>query len=157
MTAMSETWLARSMAHASAAPDNGLRVLFACAEGNHHVLGLRIVADAFELNGWTTDYMGADTSVESLVEQVRQGRPDLVGISATLPQHLRAVRKAILELRSVFGEKCPKIVVGGLVFNQFPGLAEWVGGELLGNDAVTAAEAAASQLRPGHRQYDQPR
>ena len=145
-TALSQTWMARARAQATAAPDNGGRALFACLAGNHHVMGMRMVADAFELDGWTTHNLGADTSFETLRAKVRQIRPQLVGFSVSLPQHLRGVREAVADLRAELGAGCPRLVVGGLVINQFPRLADWVGAEVLGADAVTAAAAALAGL-----------
>lgn len=143
-TALSQTWMARARAGAQGAPGEGLRALFGCLAGNHHVLGLRMVADAFELDGWTTFALGADNALESLPARVREVQPQLVGFSASLPQHLRGVREAVDALRAELGAACPRIVVGGLVINQFPHLAAWAGAELLGADAVSAAAAAAA-------------
>ena len=39
---------------AKAGAGNGRRTLFGCLAENRHVLGIRMVADAFELDGWTT-------------------------------------------------------------------------------------------------------
>jgi hypothetical protein len=44
------------------------------------------------------------------------------------------------------GDACPRIAVGGLAINQFPGLAGWVGAEVLGADALTAVAAANQPL-----------
>ena len=145
-TALSQSWMSRARAMARAAADNGGRALFACLSGNHHVVGLRMVADAFELDGWSTHYLGADTTPEALLAKVRALRPHLVGFSASLPQHLRGLRDAVAGLRAELGADCPRLVVGGLAINQFPGLAAWVGAEVLGADAVTAASAAQSAL-----------
>ena len=146
-TATSESWIAQSMPRSKAAPDNGKRAIFACLAGNHHGLGLRMVADAFELDGWAVDHLGTNTPVEALVTQVRDTRPHLVGFSAALPQHLLGLRLAIGQMRQTLGETCPRIAIGGLAINQFPGLAQWVGAEVLGTDAL-AAVAAAAEAHP---------
>jgi methanogenic corrinoid protein MtbC1 len=140
-TATSESWLAQSMARVKAAPDNGKRAVFAAAAGNQHILGLNMVADAFELDGWVVDNLGADTPIETLVVHVRDTRPHLVGLSATLPQHLWGLRQTVDRLGQAFGDACPRIAVGGLAINQFPGLAGWVGAEVLGPDALAAVAA----------------
>ncbi|MBA3058628.1 MAG: cobalamin B12-binding domain-containing protein [Gammaproteobacteria bacterium] len=145
-TAMAQTLMAQGMGRASAKPDNGLRALFACMTGNHHVIGLRMVADAFELEGWRVDYLGANTPLPALLAQVRETRPQLVGLSVSLPQQLRTVRETIATLKATFGADCPRLAVGGLVFNQFPRLAESLGAELLGADAHSAAQAAHAAL-----------
>lgn len=142
-TALAQTVMAQSFGRFDMAPDNGQRVLFACLAGNHHTIGLRMVADAFEFDGWTTYYLGANTPLASLIAQVREVRPQLIGLSASLPYHLRTLREAIAVLRTVFVDDCPRIAVGGLVFNQFPRLAESIGAELLGGDACAAAAAAS--------------
>ena len=142
-TALAQTVMAQSFGRFDMAPDNGQRVVFACLAGNHHTIGLRMVADAFEFDGWTTYYLGANTPLASLITQVREVRPQLIGLSASLPYHLRTLREAIAVLRTVFVDDCPRIAVGGLVFNQFPQLAKSIGAELLGGDACAAAAAAA--------------
>ncbi len=147
-SAFSQSWMSRGMARASAAPLNGLRALFGALSGNHHVMGVRMVADAFELAGWSTHGMGPDAGAESVAEQIRSLRPHLVGFSGSLPQHLRGLRETIRALRALFGESCPKIVVGGLVFNQFPNLAGWVGADILAADAMAAIGAAAGMFTP---------
>jgi methanogenic corrinoid protein MtbC1 len=49
------------------------RVLLACVEGNNHALGLRMVADAFQLAGWEIQYLGANVPTAALVRQVATG------------------------------------------------------------------------------------
>lgn len=142
--ALSQTLMAQAMGRATVAPDNGQRALFACVPGNIHSIGLRMVADAFELQGWTADFLGANTPTSALLAQVRASRPEIVGLSVSLPQQLRSLRECIGTLQTSFGEECPRIAVGGLVFNQFPQLASALGVELLGTDACSAV----SQLQP---------
>lgn len=147
-TALAQTLMAQGFGRMNPAPDNGLKALFACPMGNHHTIGLRMVADAFEVAGWTVHYLGADTPLAALLAQVRELQPDLIGLSASLPHQLRGLREAIAMLRSALAEQCPRIAVGGLVFNQFPLLAPSVGAELLGADALSAALSAARWVKP---------
>ena len=147
-TAMAQSLMAQGFGRAVAAADNGRKALLACPAGNRHSVGLRMVADAFELAGWTVHYLGANVPQAALIAQIRRLRPDLVGLSASLPQELRGLRQTLAALRASLADSCPRIVVGGLVFNQFPLLAQSVSAELLGADAVSAA-AAASALVSG--------
>lgn len=147
-TALSQSWMARARSMALAAPDNSGRALFTCLSDNHHVLGLRMVADAFELDGWATYYLGTDTAPDALLAKVRQLRPHLVGFSASLPQHVRGVRDAVTSLRTELGADCPRLVVGGLTINQFPRLAAWIGADMLGTDAVSAAAQVSPPQEP---------
>jgi MerR family transcriptional regulator, light-induced transcriptional regulator len=141
-TALSVTVLAQQMATAVVPPANGLRALFACAAGNQHAMGLRMVANAFELDGWDTYFLGENVPAASLLAQAREIKPHLLGLSASLPQHLRPLRDTITTLRTALGDDCPKILIGGIVFNQFPLLARHCQADLLGADAcATVAEA----------------
>lgn len=141
-TAVSITVLAQQMASAPVPSVNGLRALFACAAGNQHAMGLRMVANAFELDGWDSFFLGENVPASSIIAQVREIRPHLLGLSASLPQHLRTLRETIAALRSALGGDCPKILIGGILFNQFPLLAGPCHADLLGTDACsTVAEA----------------
>lgn len=146
-TSLAQTVMTQGFGRFDVAPDNGKRALFACMAGNHHTVGLRMVADAFEFDGWTSHYLGANVPLSGLVSQVRTLRPHLVGLSASLPYHLRGLRETISVLRAAFADDCPHLVVGGLVFNQFPQLAESLGAELLGADAVAAAVSIRGRLQ----------
>jgi MerR family transcriptional regulator, light-induced transcriptional regulator len=118
--------------------------LFACPAGNHHAIGLRMVADAFEYAGWTVHFLGADTPSAALIQHARAFNPDIIGLSASLPYQLKGVRETVVALREALGPDCPRIVVGGLVLNQFPGLAEAIGVEMLGADSVSSVASVAA-------------
>ena len=147
-TAMVHGLLAREFASAGSAPPNDRSVVLAGVEGNHHVVGLRIVADAFELAGWDVRFLGANTPTRSLVQLVREERPNLVGLSASMPQHLRSAREAIACLRSELGDARPAVMLGGLAINQFSPLATMLGADATGSDARSAMEAAAQLVSP---------
>jgi len=146
-SAIAQTLMAQGFGKYEAAPDNGRTALFACVAGNHHALGLRMVADAFELAGWRVHYLGANTPLSTLLQHARELRPDLIGLSAALAFHLKDLREAVQRLRAESPEQQrPQIVVGGLVLNQFPPLAARIGAELMGTDAIAAVEMATARL-----------
>ena len=68
-----------------AAPSKG-RVMLAAVEGEQHVLGLRMAADVLEDAGFQTIYLGADVPIGALLQAVDALSPDLLGLSATLPE-----------------------------------------------------------------------
>jgi diguanylate cyclase (GGDEF)-like protein len=59
-------------------------VLLAAPEGEHHGLGLRIVADLLELSGFHVVYLGTDTPADALAAAVAEHDPSLVGLSLTM-------------------------------------------------------------------------
>jgi len=139
-SALTQTLMAQAFGRCTPLPSNGRVAVLACVQGNHHAIGLRMVSDAFEMAGWTVHFLGADTPHEHLVRHVADHGPELVGLSVSLPFHLRSLREAVRALRARLGPDCPRITAGGLVINQFPMLASAIGVEMLGPDAVAAVE-----------------
>lgn len=112
----------------------------ACADVERHEVGLRMICDLLELEGWDTVFLGAGTPVESLVEVVGKRRPAVVALSASIAPHLARVREAIRAIRERMGDAAPLIAVGGRPFADDPGLASRVGADLTARDAAEAVE-----------------
>lgn len=128
-------------AMASAPVPQGLAALFACVPSNQHSLGLRIVADAFELEGWYVDYLGADTPATDLVEHIARTRPRLVGLSVSMVRQLRELRELTERIRERLGDDAPRIVAGGLGLVRVSGAADRLG---LDGWYATAAEVVGA-------------
>jgi len=126
-------------------------LLAACAAEERHQLGLRMLCDLLEMEGWETTYLGASVPIESLVGLVQARQPDAVAISATIAPHLPRVRDAIQAIRAAPLARQPVIVVGGRAFHGDPGLAKRIGADLTATDAAEALLALDERLRPGPR------
>jgi MerR family transcriptional regulator, light-induced transcriptional regulator len=124
------------------------RVLLACVAGNHHTIGLRMVADSFQLAGWEIQYLGGDVPTPSLIQQIGAWSPDLVGLSLSFAQQLRVVKDLIAQLTTRFGPSRPRVIIGGLVINRFNRLVDVVGADARSIDAK-AAIGVAAQLFSG--------
>jgi MerR family transcriptional regulator, light-induced transcriptional regulator len=85
--------------------------------------------------GWEAQLLKAPASVESLLPLLREQQPQLLGLSASLPPHLLAMRELLRQLRDALGEAMPRVVVGGLAVNQYPEIARAMGGIVIGPDA----------------------
>ncbi len=118
----------------------GPLLVAACADAERHELGLRMICDLLELEGWDTVFLGATTPIESLVEMVAARRPEVVALSASITPHLVRVREAIRALRERLDGEAPLVVVGGRVFMEDPALAGRVGADLTARDAAEAVE-----------------
>lgn len=112
--AISQNALVAAYMKATFLPDNGKRALFACVQGNHHAVGLRMVCDAVETQGWSTQFLGADVPTSDLVRMADAQRPDLLCLSVSMPQHLAVAKQTIDLLHAELGSACPAIWVGGL-------------------------------------------
>jgi MerR family transcriptional regulator, light-induced transcriptional regulator len=124
---------------------NGKRALLACVEGNHYAVGLRMVADAFQLAGWDVQFLGSNMPTSALVLQTMEWKPDLVGLSVSFAQQLRVVRDIVEKLKERLGSARPTVIIGGLAINRFDRLANLVGADAYGADA-RAAVVRAKQL-----------
>jgi diguanylate cyclase (GGDEF)-like protein len=76
-------------------------VLLAAVEGQHHVLGLRMVADVLEIAGYVVFYLGPDVPVESLRDFARLHRPAVVGLSVGISADVSRVADSIRALHEV--------------------------------------------------------
>ncbi len=141
-TAISESLMAQAFASAEFAPPVRRKALFSCVEGNHHDLGLRMVSDAFEVKGWEVQFLGADTPTPSLLEQMDRFRPDLVGLSISMPSQVSTGREVIQNIRSDGGAGRPAVLIGGLALNQLDGLWRDLDADLWGANAREALREA---------------
>ena len=139
-TSTAITLIALEFSKVTLGTSNGKRVICACVEGNEHAVGIRIVADAFELNGWDVLFLGKDVSSKKLIEHTRKFGPHLICLSITLPNQLLAARAAIRDLHQAFHEKVPAIMLGGLAANTHTPMVEVVGADRTAPDASKAIE-----------------
>lgn len=137
-TAIAQNILAQLYASAAFEPPLTRKALFAGVPENQHIVGLRMVGDAFELAGWSVQYLGANTPTEDLVAQVDLWRPEVVGLSASLVQQLSAVKETVSALRNAFGTHCPRLLVGGITINQIDDIWRWTGADAWSPDAEKA-------------------
>ncbi len=144
-TAITQYVLAQAFAGAEALARTQRRALFANVETNHHALGLRLVADVFDLAGWSIQYLGADVPTRALLEQVDTWGPELLGLSVSMPQQFAHVRAAIGALRAEFGSRCPTLMLGGQVLNRYDRAADRLGADLHVRDAMAADDLAREQ------------
>jgi len=121
----------------------GRKAMLACVEGEMHEIGLRMVADMFEMNGWDGLFLGAGTAIESIPPFIDKHHPDVLLLSAATEAHLPAARETILQLHRQRPKDLLPIMVGGLVFNQQAGAWREIGADAharRAEDAVGTAE-----------------
>lgn len=89
----------------------GRTVVLATPPDEQHDVGLRMLADRFQLSGWTAHHLGASVPVEQLSAAVTELGADAVALSASTHFHRVALRRYLDELR-----------------RTHPDLRAWVGG-----------------------------
>ncbi|WP_304224397.1 cobalamin-dependent protein [Gracilinema caldarium] len=115
-------------------------VIVACVGGELHELGARMVADIFELEGWDSYFIGANTPLKDLLKTITEKKPDLIALSVTMTFHLPELKTYINEIHSI--SPSIKIMVGGYPFNASPTLWQKVGADAWAPDAVLAVKMA---------------
>lgn len=143
-TAITQMIMAQLYPRLMTGKQNGKTVITTCVNEEQHEVGIRMVADLLELEGFNTLHVGANCPRADLVKLIDVRQADIVAISATMTYHLPDVKQIIAEIRKAKFKKQPCIMVGGYPFNQIPLLWRQVGADASAPDAAEAALAAKS-------------
>jgi methanogenic corrinoid protein MtbC1 len=123
----------------------GRSVLLACPPEEAHDLGLRMVADRFDMAGWTTYFLGPDTPVEEIAAAARGLGVDAVVMSSSTHFHRLAVRHAVDALKKDLPDT--DVWVGG---PAFVGAATgWLQQEILDLDELLGEPARDADAPAG--------
>lgn len=99
------------------APRNGKVAVAASVEGNAHDVGVRMLADLLEAEGWRVIYLGASVPAQDLAQAADMFEADLVAVSAGLGCQLPTVADTIEAIRSASRRGAlVRILVGGAGF-----------------------------------------
>jgi len=122
----------------AAVPPAGRSVLLASPPEEGHDLGLRMVSDRFDMAGWTTYFLGADTPIADVADAARRLGADALVLSSSTHYHRVALRRHVDYLK----QELPSVDVwvGGPAFAL--NTDGWTGGELLDLEALLGARPA---------------
>jgi hemerythrin-like metal-binding protein len=95
-------------------PRNGKKAVVTCVGGELHQVGGRMVSDVFELHGWDSYFLGANTPVEGLLELIEKKHPDVLCLSVSLSDHLSQFKETVEKTLTRFPEL--NILAGGQAF-----------------------------------------
>jgi methanogenic corrinoid protein MtbC1 len=141
-SAATQLIMSQLYSYLSAGARTGRTLVATCIAGDLHEIGVRMVSDLLELDGWDTFYLGANTPVPSIVGAVREQQADVLAISATITPHLRLVEELITQVRAAPDCGEVKILVGGYPFNVVPEMWGELGADGCAHDAATAVDLA---------------
>jgi MerR family transcriptional regulator, light-induced transcriptional regulator len=146
-TAATQMIMAQLRARMQRKPSNGKRVLAMAVGGDLHDIGIRMVADLFEAEGWATEYLGANMPTSEVLVALadpNSGKPafDLIAVSANTTLSVRAVASFIEAVRQHPTAGSTPIVVGGGAFRSIPDLWQVVGADGFAKDASSALRVA---------------
>jgi len=97
-------------------PNSNNRILSGCVENEYHQIGIKMISDVFEKNGWKSYFLGANIPTKELLQFAKIIQPQLFALSLSIYSHLPDLEEMIIQIRSVFPQI--KIVVGGQAFRH---------------------------------------
>jgi methanogenic corrinoid protein MtbC1 len=122
--------------------EKGNRKLVAtCVSGELHEIGIKMVADFFEMEGWNTYFLGANMPANDIIETLLTHKVDVLAISTSIPSNVVKTEALISKVRSS-EVRDTKILVGGYAFNSAPSLRSRVGADNYADSAPAALTIA---------------
>ena len=122
---------------------NGLRMIAASVDSNMHDIGIRMVADFFEMEGWDTYYLGGNAPIQAIIQALQENNPQLLALSVTISKQIPTVEEVIQTIRKDDQYHRTKVIVGGPPFNLSEGLWKKVGSDGFARSADEAVSLAA--------------
>lgn len=117
--------------------------IVACTVGDElHEIGVRMICDLFELNGWDSFCLGAAVPLSRVLQEVEKREADLLALSVTMPIHLECCLQVAEAARERFGTL--RIAVGGHPFLIDPNLWRQLPVDICAADAMQFVEWADS-------------
>jgi methanogenic corrinoid protein MtbC1 len=107
---------------------NGRTAIVAAVATNTHDIGLRAVADLYQLAGWRTIFLGADVPMDDLPAIIEYFQADLLLLGATIATQFPRVQQAIAAVRRRSARPV-KVIVGGAAFDEAAGLWQKAGAD----------------------------
>ncbi len=125
-------------------------VVLACLEGEHHEIGLLMLAVMLRFQGLRTIYLGQDVPDDALIRTVEDAQPDVLAVNAGTVEGARHLPRIVAAL----AETAPltSIVYGGGAFDADPSLrietAAYGGPDLA--DAIALISRLSRERTPLH-------
>ena len=92
------------------------KVVAACVEKEQHQVGIKMVADVFEMKGWESFFLGTGIPTSELMKFIREIQPDILAISLSVYFNFANLLKMLELLRNEFPDL--QIIIGGQAFSR---------------------------------------
>lgn len=120
------------------------RVLLGTVEGDIHDIGKKLVATMLQARGFEVIDLGYDVATSTIVEKVKEFKPDIVGLSAMMTSTMLKQGDVVQALRKE-GITDVKVIIGGASVSE-----EWakeIGAAGYGPDAEEAVRLAQQLVK----------
>jgi len=125
---------------------NGHSMIATCVAGEMHEIGIRMVGDLFEMDGWDSYYLGANTPSESIIDTLNTLNPEILAVSASIHYNVMAAARLIDEIKRSNSSDL-KILVGGRPFLLAPDLWKKIGAHGFAYNAQEAVKLANQLIK----------
>jgi methanogenic corrinoid protein MtbC1 len=86
-------------------------VVASSVENEVHQIGIKMVADIFEIHGWNVHFLGANTPVNELIKFIEIVNPKIVALSISIYFHIHSLESMIERIKTHFPDIL--IIIGG--------------------------------------------
>lgn len=112
------------------------KVVIGTVEGDMHDVGKNVVATFLSGNGFEVFDLGLNVSVQNFIDEVKEKKPDIVGMSALLTTTMPVMGKVIKALEEIGLRSSVKVIVGGAPVTQ--DYANYIGADAYAHDGGKA-------------------
>lgn len=90
------------------------KVILTCVENELHQVGVKMVGDVFEMNGWDSYFLGTGIPITELVKYINEERPRILAISMSIFFNYQHLLRMIDVIKQEFPDLT--IILGGQAF-----------------------------------------
>jgi MerR family transcriptional regulator, light-induced transcriptional regulator len=112
--------LISKLTHQFVAISRQVSALTMCTEGEEHCLGIKMLTEILEADGWRATYVGANPPIVDVIKYLHRHPTDLAAISVVNPMNLSRARQLIASIKTLPKDRIPRILVGGGALNADP-------------------------------------
>ena len=112
------------------------RVLIGTVHGDLHDIGKNIVTFMLDINGFEVKDIGIDVPVATFVEEIREFKPSVVGLSGFLTLAFDSMKETVQAIEAAGLRNQMKIMIGGGQVDE--AVRTYTGADAYGSNAVAA-------------------
>ncbi len=123
-------------------PRSGNRgaVVSLSVSGEYHRIGMKMISDILEEEGWLSYYLGVNTPTAALIDTLEERKAGVLALSATMEFNMDGVANLIYRVKSSPAVKHVRIIAGGRAFNLNQDLWKKIGADGYAPDLDSAVE-----------------
>jgi len=112
------------------------KVVIGTVEGDMHDIGKNVVATFLSGNGFEVFDLGLNVTVQNFIDEVKEKKPEILGMSALLTTTMPVMGKVIKALEEIGMRSSVKVIVGGAPVTQ--DYANYIGADAYAHDGGKA-------------------